>query len=376
MKILFLHFFDFSPFSGISKKINYQISAFRNLGHQTDICYIRIDSEGQQYRVCGDQTIDVFGTGPLAKIVKWFRFKNLTTFIKDTGYDLLYVRSFYNTTPSLLKMFRILHKAGIRIIVELPTYPYEREFDKIPFKNKFTFYLDKVFRNNLKKHVDFIVTFSDYDEIFGVKTIQISNGIDFDQVKIKKESNGIKKNIRLLGVAEIHYWHGFDRVIKGLAEYYGDVNNNRTDVFFDIVGEGVKEDLDYLKRLVMDNNLGDYVVFHGNCHGEQLDNLFDKADFGVASLARHRSGITKIKTLKTREYAARGIPFIYSEIDDDFDSMPYIIKASMDETPVDIGEIVGFCQTNRFTPLQIRNSVKDTLSWDVQMKKVIESVSS
>ncbi|MDX9798158.1 MAG: glycosyltransferase family 1 protein, partial [Bacteroidales bacterium] len=296
MKILFLHFFDFSPFSGISKKIYYQISAFRNLGHNADICYIKIDNEGQQYRVCGDNTIDVFGKGPLAKILKWFRFKNLTSFIKDNGYDLLYVRSFYNTTPTLLKMYRILHKAGIKIIVEFPTYPYEREFNKIPLKNKFTFYIDKVFRCKLKKHVDFIVTFSDYDEIFGVKSIQISNGIDFDQVKIKKESNGIKKNIRLLGVAEIHYWHGFDRVIKGLADYYSGPDNNRADVFFDIVGEGVKEDLEYLKQLVRDNNLGDYVVFHGNCHGEQLDNLFDKADFGVASLARHRSGITKIKT--------------------------------------------------------------------------------
>ncbi len=36
--------------------------------------------------------------------------------------------------------------------------------------------------------------------------------------------------------------------------------------------------------------------------------------------------IFKIKTLKNREYAARGIPFIYSEIDDDFENMPYIIK--------------------------------------------------
>ncbi len=376
MKILFLHFFDFSPFSGISKKINYQISAFRNLGHSTDICYIKIDNEGQQYRVCGDSTIDVFGAGPLAKILKWFRFKNLTTFIKDNGYDLLYVRSFYNTTPTLLKMNRILHKAGIRIIVELPTYPYEREFDKIPLKNKFTFYIDKVFRCNLKKYIDFIVTFSEFNEILGVKTIQISNGIDFDQVRIKREHSIDESGIRLIGVAEIHYWHGFDRIIEGLADYYRGPDNNRADVYFDIVGEGVKEDLEYLKQLVRDNNLGDYVVFHGNCHGEQLDNLFDNADFGVASLARHRSGITKIKTLKTREYAARGIPFIYSEIDDDFESMPYIIKASMDETPVDIGKIVEFCQTNRFTPLHIRNSVRETLSWDIQMKKVIESVTS
>ncbi len=34
---------------------------------------------------------------------------------------------------------------------------------------------------------------------------------------------------------------------------------------------------------------------------------------GIASLGRHRNGITRIKTLKNREYAARGIPFVYSE---------------------------------------------------------------
>ncbi|MEG2480028.1 MAG: hypothetical protein RSA50_07120, partial [Mucinivorans sp.] len=43
------------------------------------------------------------------------------------------------------------------------------------------------------------------------------------------------------------------------------------------------------------------------------DDLFEQADIAIGSLARHRSGITTIKTLKNREYAARGIPFIYSE---------------------------------------------------------------
>lgn len=48
---------------------------------------------------------------------------------------------------------------------------------------------------------------------------------------------------------------------------------------------------------------------------------------GIASLGRHRNGITRIKTLKNREYAARGIPFVYSENDSDFDGMPYVMKA-------------------------------------------------
>lgn len=38
---------------------------------------------------------------------------------------------------------------------------------------------------------------------------------------------------------------------------------------------------------------------------EELDELFNEADFAIGSLARHRSGIDKIKTLKNREYAAR-----------------------------------------------------------------------
>ena len=58
--------------------------------------------------------------------------------------------------------------------------------------------------------------------------------------------------------------------------------------------------------------------------GKELDELFDLADFAIGSLARHRSHIDKIKTLKNREYAARGIPFIYSETDEDFDRMPSI----------------------------------------------------
>lgn len=45
--------------------------------------------------------------------------------------------------------------------------------------------------------------------------------------------------------------------------------------------------------------LSPYVILHGAKHGKELDVLFEKADFAVGSLARHRSGIQNIKTLKT-----------------------------------------------------------------------------
>ena len=98
--------------------------------------------------------------------------------------------------------------------------------------------------------------------------------------------------------------------------------------------------------------------------GAELDAEFEWCDAGIASLGRHRNGITRIKTLKNREYAARGIPFVYSERDSDFDGMPYV-------TPLDIAALVRFCDGVNLTPAQIRASVESTLSWDRQMKQVL-----
>ena len=98
-----------------------------------------------------------------------------------------------------------------------------------------------------------------------------------------------------------------------------------------------------------------------------------EADFAIGSLARHRSGIDKIKTLKNREYAARGIPFAYSETDEDFDKMPYILKVPADESPIDIHRLIRFYMELDLSPRKIRDSIKN-LSWKEQMMKVINNL--
>lgn len=84
--------------------------------------------------------------------------------------------------------------------------------------------------------------------------------------------------------------------------------------------------------MIRDHHLEEYVILHGPLHGEELDEQFERADFAIGSLGRHRSGITEIKTLKNREYAARGFAFTYSETDADFDAMPYVWKVPADES--------------------------------------------
>ena len=103
------------------------------------------------------------------------------------------------------------------------------------------------------------------------------------------------------------------------------------------------------------------------------DCLLAQADFAIGSLARHRSGIDKIKTLKNREYAARGISFAYSETDEDFDKMPYILKVPANESPIDIHRLIRFYMELDLSPRKIRDSIKN-LSWKEQMMKVINNL--
>jgi len=370
MKALFVHFYDFAPQSGISKKIIYQIDALKACGMNVELCYMDIDELGNQRRMCGETVIEDFGNSFSAKILKWFKFNSLTNYILSNGFEFVYIRSFYNTNPPLLKMFKRLKAAGIKIVIEFPTYPYDTEVKSCHFKYRFIFWLNRIYRSRLKNNVDRAVTFTDYPFIHGVKTICISNGIDFDNIKLKSQQNDTKSKINLIGVAEIHYWHGFDRIIKGLGEYYK--HQRDLEVHFNIVGDGVPKDVKMLVQLSKDLKVEKYVHFLESKFGDELDQLFESSDFGIASLARHRSGITKIKTLKNREYAARGIPFIYSEIDEDFEDMPYILKAPADESFIDINKIIEFYRSLKMSPSEIRESIVDTLSWKVQMQKVID----
>jgi glycosyltransferase involved in cell wall biosynthesis len=370
IRSLFLVFHGLAPHNGISKKITYQFNALKELGLDIDLCYQSYENSSHK-RFINGRLIKDYKKGLWAKIYKRIEYSSIVRYVKEEGVKYIYARYDHNSNPFTIRLFRSLKKSGAWIDLEIPTYPYDKEYLKLSLKFKLDLAIDKLFRRRLAKYVNRIITFSDASEIFGVKTLKISNGIDFGSIKIKEEKLLNKDIINLIGVADIHFWHGYDRMAAGLADYYsGEVV---TKVYFHIVGGGCREDIEKIKQIAASGNIEQYIFFYGPKAGVELDDLFDNSDFGVASLARHRSGIDKIKTLKNREYAARGIPFIYSETDEDFERMPYIVKAPADESPVDVKGIVDFCRQHHFTPEEIRSSIEKTLSWKAQMKKVMEN---
>ena len=370
MKILFLVYHGFSAHSGISKKIHYQVKGLRENGHDVRLCYYDFSPEGHRCRYVDGNVIKDYGTGSWAAIRQRLDYNCIYDYCVREGIEFVYARCFQNANPWLIRFFKRMQKAGIHAVTEIPTYPYDDEFKNFEWKMRMGLKIDQLFRNRLYRYMDAMVTFSDAEEIFGQRTIRISNGVDFDSIPLHQCQQPMGDGpLHLIGVAEVHAWHGFDRVMSGLGEYKG----NR-EVYFHVVG-GVhpnRMNSDFAP-IIQKYGLQDRVIFHGQLFGQQLDDVFNQCQFAIGSLGRHRSGITVIKTLKNREYATRGIPFIYSEQDSDFDHQSYVLKAPADESPIDIQRIVDFMEQFAQKPEEIRRTVEH-LTWKIQMEKVVKQV--
>ncbi len=373
MRILFLVYHGFSEVSGISKKIHYQVKGLRENGHDVRLCYYGFAENGHRCRYIDDKVIQDYGTGKLAGFRQRFSYDCVYDYCIREKIDFVYARCFQNANPWLILFFKKLKKVGVHAVTEIPTYPYDDEFKNFEWKMRAELIIDQIFRQKLYAQMDALVTFSNAEEIFGQRTIRISNGVDFDSIPLHQPLtiSHQPSELHLIGVAEVHPWHAFDRVLTGLGNYKGSLK-----VYFHIVG-GVHPN--HMKQtflpLIEKYHLQDRVIFHGQLFGDELTKVFNQCQFAIGSLGRHRSGITDIKTLKNREYATRGIPFIYSETDSDFEQQPYILKAPADESPIDIQRIIDFVDSFKMQPMEIRNSVHH-LTWKIQMQKVMDAINN
>lgn len=172
-------------------------------------------------------------SGLKASLLKRTEYSSIIEYARKERIDFVYMRSDHNANPFTIHMVRKLKETGIKVVMEIPTYPYDQEYESLS-RRKFLF-IDQCFRKILARQLCGIVTFSDYPIIFGKPALQISNGVDFSQIPLKRKINDTNHELHLIGVAEIHYWHGFDRLVRGLANYYQ--THPSYKVYFHIIGE-------------------------------------------------------------------------------------------------------------------------------------------
>lgn len=315
--------------SGVNKKILGQIQAFKTEGYAVDmvaryqngIVFYNADSSPEIMIVKGSRRIS---------LCNW-------TAQNANSYEIAYIR-FQFFCPFVLKMVKSLHKANVQTIMEIPTYPYNTELKTQGLRGWLKRMIDGTFRRACAKYIDRFAAPLYGNAIMGVPCLEIRNGIDVDEIPAKKNQEDDGK-IHLLAVAMMAPWHGYDRLIEGLHNYYS--NGGKKDFVLHLVGQGIASE--GYHTLIEKYNLFSHVIEHGKLHGTELNEMYDIADIGIGSLGVHRTVIKKTNTLKIMEYMAKGIPVIceHGECGIPKES-PYRLTVSDDENPIDINEVFGF----------------------------------
>lgn len=345
---------------GIRKKILSQVDILRVEGFDTTLYCI----ENRKTSIIkGLRFIPSFG-----KIFNKKELINLEVMLKSVKFDFVYFRK--STIDSLeIQVLALLKKYKVKIIYELPTYPFHNEYFGI--KRVFVIMM-KYFEKKIKKYVDRIVTFSKDSYIFKVKTLKIPNCIDGEQIiprRIEKH-NGVN----VIAVANFSFWHGYDRFILGLSDYYK--GNYKREVKLYMVGEGAL--LEKYINLVKTKNLEKYVIFCGKQTGEALDKIYDISDIALDAMGRHRARVYYNSSLKGKEYAAKGLPII-SGVETEFDQIenfPYYLRVNADDSTIDINVVLKFYDevyTNS-EGFEITNSIRKTCLEKFDYKKGYKTI--
>lgn len=254
-------------------------------------------------------------------------------FIRRSGADGLFIRFLRHIKREY---------PNCKILCEIATYPYIGEM--LQSYRGWLFLLKELYnRMYLKRYVDRFITYSFNDTILGVRTIKIMNGIEVDSVKPVSDREIDIKTINLIAVAIMRKSHGYERVIRGLKQYY-DGGGKRNVVLY-MVGEG-KEKSAY-QKLVQKLHLENNIIFCGKKTGGELDEIYERADIALSLFGAYKAGIKVISSLKTSEYLAKGLPIVSGCPEDAFldRECKYYLEYPNDSGTISIAKLIEFYDT-------------------------------
>lgn len=249
------------------------------------------------------------------------------------GADFLYIRQVYHDA-SFVRYLKAIRERNpkIKVIYEVPTYPYDNETSRSLSRLSFDV-KERVNRLRAAKYMDRIVTFYGQDKIWGVPCICIMNGYDFSAVQLpERKPDG---TIHLVSVSTTAPWHGYDRLIAGMHEYYQ--NGGTENIVFHMVGNVMPEHREMVERF----GLREHVIFYGKLPADELGPIYQKATLGIDILAGHRRDSKISSTLKSREYSAYGLPILTAcPVDYLPEDYKYLILVPDEEDALDVNTIV------------------------------------
>ncbi len=372
--ILFVMKYPLHRQENLKGKFDGQLAAVRGLGHQAYA--IGWDEEGMW--LLGDGTRELLQKNPLARMPGYDHtviFADLMAAalraLREKPIDAMYLR-YMPTFRSAVKTVEQLKKQGGKLILEFPTYPREQENSRSLLRRPVFAYADRVLKR-IHPMVDLYTLIGEPcdGQLDGRPAMNIVNGIHVEGLPLHV-ANGKDPTVRLLALASMAGWHGYDRILRSLAAYEGPA---KVELHF--VGGDGDGSLAKWQQLAQELGLQGRARFHGPLYGDALNETVARCDVGVGSLGMFRFGLHSGMTLKLREYMARGLPFVYA-VDDPAipEGERFCLRAPNDESPISMEKIVAFAAQSKADaglPADMRAYARAHMSWEGVLKAALEA---
>lgn len=374
---------NISPHDGISKKIISQASALAEQGEKTLLgCLYGENPSLLSIDFNGEITVlevmnNCKSIGRTSGYTYIRQCRSLILFIKNNEKILecnrLYIR---HMLPSigLLNFLRCSKRKKIKIVYEVPTFPYYLEqFNEAhnKFKTIIRLVIETIFWPFIYLFIDKLAIVRCRSNSLNLnKMIDIKNGISLSSIHDKKV-HGLKElnTFNIIGVGTIYKYHGYDKIISAIKNNNGYVDNGKRKIVFYIVGES--EEINRLRKMTNKLKLQNHVIFCGKKFGSELEEIYSKADFAVGTLKLSLRKANIDTAIKNIEYINHNLPIVTSGIIFDVKPKDFYMVVESDKQ-IKMDELYAFAQkyysidrriavsniVQEFTWKRIMNSIK------------------
>ena len=155
-------------------------------------------------------------------------------------------------------------------------------------------------------------------------------------------------------------WSGLDRLIKSIEDNGAD--RFKLYITGNVIDEGI-----YKKP---------FVKLTGRLSEEDLQNLVNQVDLGVSNLANYMIKFNETTNLKSRDYFARGLPFVQANSMPDVEGTEgdkYYLQLSNDDSIIPMQDIYEFAHKIRKDSEHTKNMrafAESTLDWKVTVAEL------
>lgn len=391
MDLIYLYIGGSRKKTSVQQKVVCQIHQLNNNG---------ISAKGFFYSndITTEEKLDEFITlKPLPIYSKKYRFFNsrfkssfdadyIFNELKKTKFDILFVR--YGLTS--FKMFKLLLYFSSKAILYIPSNIISEPFhekkankyyslfswllkwiDYFIFSYLLNYYLYFFILPKLKATVAFTPEFATIiqKKSFNRATVIYNrDGADLLSIKPRNYTPSLDtfKLVFLKGSAVQQPWAGLERLIKSIAA--------RPDLNFEL----------YITGKVVDDEFSNFsfVKLTGRLTEDELENLINTVDIGVSNLSNYMIGFNETTNLKSRDYFARGLPFIQANTMPDVEgtrAAKYYLNIENSNSLIDMDQVKQFIlniRSDQDHVTEMRKFSEERLDWKHTVKELAESIRS